>query len=338
MKTLYLIGNGFDANLGLETKYIHFYKYYTKVENKSESIDRLKANIENYIINEETKKPKDKDRINWADLELALGLYTEHINSEKEFMEIAEDVIYNLSSYLKSVEEKTDYSKFNKNLLLSHLSNPENALTEANRNKIRLFKNEYSAPIYVDIITFNYTNTLEKILNFNGVELKIGSHGSNGIFLNRIEHVHGFVNSRMVVGVNDISQIANKFFHDKIDVLETAVKDMCNKASGHTIESQCAKLISNANLICVFGSSLGSTDKIWWEKIGQRLKNLDCKLIVFDYGDPIPDLLPQVNAQRSREVINRFLNQTDLTDTEKESVKSNIVVGANTKLFKLLQT
>ena len=34
MKVVYLIGNGFDLNLGLKTSYSDFYTYYTAVQRK----------------------------------------------------------------------------------------------------------------------------------------------------------------------------------------------------------------------------------------------------------------------------------------------------------------
>ena len=36
MNIAYLIGNGFDLNLGLKTKYMDFYKYYLEQESKND--------------------------------------------------------------------------------------------------------------------------------------------------------------------------------------------------------------------------------------------------------------------------------------------------------------
>jgi len=71
MNIVYLIGNGFDLNLGLQTKYQHFYDYYlTHSEgNDSPHIKDLKDHIKN-------------NRENWSDLEFALGDYLRMINTD----------------------------------------------------------------------------------------------------------------------------------------------------------------------------------------------------------------------------------------------------------------
>ena len=45
MQILYIIGNGFDLNLGLETSYNHFYNYYKAVESDNINVQKLKKNI-----------------------------------------------------------------------------------------------------------------------------------------------------------------------------------------------------------------------------------------------------------------------------------------------------
>jgi hypothetical protein len=81
----------------------------------------------------------------------------------------------------------------------------------------------------------------------------------------------------MVLGVNDISQIDNIGFHKNQDIIETIIKDECNQAQKHTKEIWCKNQIKKANLICIFGSSIGDTDNIWWELVGEQLTR-DCNL------------------------------------------------------------
>lgn len=66
MQILYIIGNGFDLNLDLKTSYNDFYKYYETVESKNPNVQKLKEHI-------------SKTYDSWADLELALGDYTQHL-------------------------------------------------------------------------------------------------------------------------------------------------------------------------------------------------------------------------------------------------------------------
>ena len=62
MNILFLIGNGFDLNLGMKTNYNDFYKYYASKQSSSDLIQKLKKEIDGNIEN-------------WSDLELALGKY-----------------------------------------------------------------------------------------------------------------------------------------------------------------------------------------------------------------------------------------------------------------------
>ena len=83
----FLIGNGFDINVGLNTRYSEFCKYYL---NKY-SDDMLAKEIQ-------------KDYELWSDLEIALGEYTEKVSelNEEKFFE-SKDVMENaLADYLEN--------------------------------------------------------------------------------------------------------------------------------------------------------------------------------------------------------------------------------------------
>jgi hypothetical protein len=118
MKILYIIGNGFDINLGLKTRYVDFYEYYKTIPTKSPIVKILKDNIgENFK--------------NWSDLEKALGEYTENFNTIDEFIEVYEDIGDNLGDYLKEQEKDFDFSKIDRDKLSSYLSFPEKSLLQA---------------------------------------------------------------------------------------------------------------------------------------------------------------------------------------------------------------
>lgn len=52
MNTVFLIGNGFDLNLGMRTKYEHFYEYYLSNQGDEDSV---------HIRKLKDKIAKDKD-------------------------------------------------------------------------------------------------------------------------------------------------------------------------------------------------------------------------------------------------------------------------------------
>lgn len=315
MNILFFIGNGFDINLGIPTTYQEFYKYYRGVETKSDLIENLKHNIENNIEN-------------WADLELALGKYTSQLKSPQEFNETFEDIEDNLANYLEIQEEMFDVKQFDCNKIYNYLISPHNSLPPADRNKIQAFTNSQTSHYHINIITFNYTKTLETLLQYKDLESSLNTYST----LHKIEHVHGYTDKRMVMGVNDISQISNTKFHDNIEVIETLVKSECNKAQKHLVDEWCKNRINEANLICIFGSSIGETDKIWWQLIGNRLKG-DCHLIIFEKGEKIPPRRLQKGKIAERKKKDYFLNLTSLKESEKKVIEDKIIVGINTKLF-----
>lgn len=60
MNVTYILGNGFDLNLGLKTSYYDFYDYYKNIPSPNEDIENLKEDI--------------KSNINqWSDLEHRIG-------------------------------------------------------------------------------------------------------------------------------------------------------------------------------------------------------------------------------------------------------------------------
>ncbi|MFN8246585.1 MAG: bacteriophage abortive infection AbiH family protein [Ferruginibacter sp.] len=324
MNILHIIGNGFDLSLGLKTSYKHFYDYYSGIESSKDSINKLKKNISsNYN--------------NWADLELALGQYTSEINSVNEFDEVFEDIGGQLAEYLKNQEELFDISKVNRDMFYENLVKPESFLSVIDSNKIAEYKNKYLKQNWqVDIFTFNYTSIIDKIVGNSG-KVKIGNHPRNDatVFLRKIEHIHGYTNDRMVLGVNDVSQLKNKEFHNNIDILEAIVKSKCNEAYGHSIDNQFKEKLSQANLICIFGSSIGDTDNIWWEQIGNRIRVDNIPILIFTKGEEV--ISPRIaykNNRTKRRMLDYFLRKIKLEKDEIEAISPNIFIALDTPMFK----
>ncbi|SHG26768.1 Bacteriophage abortive infection AbiH [Salegentibacter echinorum] len=324
MQILYIIGNGFDLNLGLKTSYKDFYDSYKSENSDNENIALLKKNISNNYKN-------------WSDLELALGHYTDELKSLEEFDTVFEDIGEKLAQYLMKEEENFEYEKVDSAKFLKELVIPENALLPADRLSIRSYKQKFSNTHWAtEIFTFNYTRVIEKILGNDLKDIKITNplYPNSKIQLRNVHHIHGYTDDRMVMGVNDISQLKNKSFHNNQDVLEAIIKEKCNKAYRHTIDNQLKAKINTASMICIFGSSIGDTDNMWWELIGERLKK-DIPLIIFTKGEEV--ISPRIgykNNRTERRMRNYFLKKTKLTKEEKEKVYNNIYVALDSSMFK----
>jgi len=324
MKTLFILGNGFDINLGLETRYTDFYPFYKGKKSERESISKLKNSINTNIDT-------------WADLELAFGEYTKKINSIEEFDEIFIDIQTSLSEYLQHQEKTFNVNKINTKKILDHLSYPENLLANnRSRNEIKTFKGKWKSNQWdVGVITLNYTKTFEKIFQNKIKNIELGTHhNTNKILLRDVLHIHGYTDKRMILGVNDETQIGNISFQQEIDIIETLIKEKCNQAQGHMLEEACKVKVQEANLICIFGSSLGKTDKIWWDLIIKKLEG-DCRLIIFDRGSEISPLRPQEQKRIEREKIKLFLGGRDIKSDKIKEIENKIYIGTNTEMFNL---
>ena len=323
MKILYIIGNGFDLNLDLKTSYKDFYDYYKSIDSSNNNIKNLKTNISNNYKN-------------WSDLELALGQYTEEFKTVDDFDEAFEDIGEQLAEYLKQEESKFDFTKVDKEMFFENLVKPESFLPVADKNKISLFKKKYATSNWiVNIFTFNYTTIIEKIIE-QKKNIKIGHHiNNNYVTLKGVEHIHGYVDNRMVLGVNDVSQLKNKEFHQNIDVLEAIVKEKCNTAYGHTIDTQFKEKIKQADFICIFGASIGDTDNIWWELIGEVISEKYIPIIIFTKGEEV--ISPRIGYKTNRtkrKMRNYFLKKTKISKEKIEKVSENIFVALDTGMFK----
>jgi hypothetical protein len=153
--------------------------------------------------------------------------------------------------------------------------------------------------------------------------------------LRSVEHIHGYADNRMVLGVNDVSQLKNKEFHNNIDVLEAIVKEKCNAAYGHNIDNQFKAKFNQAELKSIFGASIGDTDNIWWEQIGSRLKAPQIPILIFTKGEEV--ISPRIgykNNRTKRKMMDYFLKKTKLAKEEIDKISQNIFIALDTPMFK----
>lgn len=318
----FLIGNGFDLKLGMKTKYSDFYNYYKSIHSENNTISTFKKNI-------------DVKNDTWADLELALGKYLANIPDDEDAITLYNDVKTELSKYITSQESLHSCSDSNKDAIIDDLMYPEKYFRVAEKTNIihrgKTPNDHYS----VNIISFNYTKTLEHLIGYTNQAIRKLATSGHQRYLSEIEHIHGFTSERLILGVNDISQIDNEDLKKVTRVLRRYVKSTNNDTYQLGHEQKCCNWISKSRIICIYGLSLGDSDKNWWIRIGERLKNNDCILLLFyhdnelhfdgnsgpEYQDKIDDI---------KEV---FLAKTNLSKSEIQMAANNIFVAINSNIF-----
>ncbi len=324
MNVLYIIGNGFDLNLNLLTSYEHFFEYYKKQESKNEVIDKLKDSI----------KGKKKD---WSDLELALGEYFKELNSEEEFEVIFDDIKFHLSKFLKLQESYFNIQDVDSPKFLRDLIHPDDYLLFTDQVELRNYFGRWiNNEININVTTFNYTKVFDDL--FNDAKNKnplIQRNQKHRVKLRSVLHIHGFVEKEMILGVNDDSQILNSEFLKNQYIRASFIKEEFNKTVKNGNNSVFINKINNANLIILFGSSMGDSDKIWWKSIANRI-NDDCKLIIFKKGPEVLPLQEHKLFKYEDQIKNYFLEKANVNEETKiKYLKERIFISINTNMFNL---
>lgn len=317
----YLIGNGFDKSLNLHTGYSDFYKYYLNQSSLNDNIKTLKENIS---INSDL----------WSDLEIGLGHYTKYLQSSSD----VEDIFFNISDALKEyliIEE----GKFNPNIItnekpLLHLLDPTESLSEDNAIFCEdcLFDPESTGPsfgsiysdIFLNVISFNYTNTLEKILNVNNSDRC------------HINHIHGTLSEDIIIGLDNSKQIDNESLLKDVQTRNIIIKPSYNTALENGRIQDAKNMIDGANVIIINGMSLGETDKMWWEYVGNWLKSDNYRCLIIDWFDPDSIRLREIQKVRIKDTVkDKFLNAVGLNDN---NLKRRIFVRLCHSLFTIKDT
>lgn len=322
MNVLYLIGNGFDLAYGLKTRYADFYEEYVKPDDKdTEDVKKLKKNIRS-------------DYPNWSDLEKAIGGYTVNYNSSSLLEETFYSLKDDLQNYLQGINKSFIPDVNMKEKAKSAIGHPEKLLEEADLIPFNTFSSNL-ASLYrsreriIDVVTFNYTHSFEKLFG-NQFPLSINANCN----IQQLRHIHGDISNTILMGVNDPSQISNSGLRKNEDLMEVMVKPEANDAMRNLSNSQVEDLIKNANLIVLYGLSLGETDKKWWEIIGDQFARDDFRLIYFYFE---PDVISPRRRELTRRVyrkcIERIIDTFNIKPELQSKVETKSLIAINKPLF-----
>jgi len=336
----FFIGNGFDLNLGLKTKFSDVINEYLKIETNDTNIKKFQ---------EEFKK----DYKNWSDFEKALGEYTEKFTPDN-----VNDLIAQIESFrnvlinkFKKEESRIDYENNEKEIV----SVVKQSLMEFNNNLPYEDKQDVSrflqgsrdnSTFLYNFVSFNYTNVLDKFVEIiNSDKGNIGSRSrtdTRGSYIindkiEKIIHIHGTLQDNFILGVDNIDQIANITFKNDADFLWKIVKPITNKELKKSNVEETIKIISKSTIICIFGMSIGETDKTWWKLILSWLKSdLSKHLVIFSYNKNTDETNPLATIENRKNVENLFFSVVDINqDEERSQLVSRIHMAYNNNMFKM---
>lgn len=324
LKVLFLIGNGFDCNLGLRTTYKDFYPYYIKQFPN----DRLANNIkDNYI--------------RWSDLELGLGEYLKEIcktdlsifYDEKGNIELA------LTDYLTKEKNRISFGAGIKEEFLKKLQNFPRELSKKDYMEMTQWLNSTRESIHYSFISFNYTNIISTILDLPYKGTSLLWHVNSQLRIDDVVdkqplYIHGSLNDRIVLGVNDITQIKNEDIAKDPQSAAFMIKQELNNQIGEMRWEDAKEQIDNSQYIIIYGMSLGDTDRNYWRYLYDWLSVKDKihKLILCVYTtqnvkQSATEYSRQLQIQRERFILAAGIKTVD------EDVLQNIIVLNNPTVF-----
>lgn len=278
----------------------------------------------------------------WADMEIGLGNFTAKIDNAQEFENFYYVLSEILQEYLKNEIDRYYPAIGLRNKIINDLIVPEKYLKKLDKIRFESAVKHDSDIDEISIITLNYTNTLEKILKSKVnpllgpiIEEKNPSVLYNDIpFLKNIIHLHGELGNTIILGVDNEDQIANEKFKANDDLKDFLVKIESNRVMKETRHLECENLIKDANIIVLFGLSLGKTDDRWWKLIGQNLKDREDILIIQHIYSPYVIKETQLTKIGSIERAQKNVLK-DRMEINDEIIKNKVFFTVNEPIFKI---
>lgn len=320
MNILYIIGNGLDIANHMKTSYQDFFKYYLEIPVTDEDIKAMKKDINSHKY--ET----------WADLEIGMGIYSSQCANKDIFLKCLADIKTNLKEYLQKESEKIKDYKIKS---FSGFMEPSMFLDPEPRVIYEQYRRRMTSGEDINVITLNYTPTIESLLNFKGNYISL----SPTVVLRTIQHVHGTLEEMMVMGVNDSSQISNTDINADLDVVEEFIKPEYNDACMNNKNVLCRNLIQQAEVIVLYGTSLGQSDEKWWKLIGERMVKDNYPLLVYlPYDEKKNQTLEPNHLRRwTRQSIREIREKFDI-QLEESILAYRMCVAFNKRLFQIVKS
>lgn len=335
LKSVVLVGNGFDISIGMETSALNFIDSFVQ-EN---------AHSENQFAKDLATRITADGIETWADFERMVGQYSENFNlsSVGNYLGQKEALDDYLGDWLekKSKSVSEEFVRANASKCLSSLTRFRRDLPERQQDQIeQIIINHPREDWSLDILCFNYTDALLKMYQVLGGEgTKLGSYKPNRYsILGKFVFAHGSLEQREIItGVDNPSQIASSELSKLEEVKRVLVKEEIEASVyQRTRDVDALSLIQKADMIYVFGMSYGVTDERWWRAIDERMRSDgSCLLVLFslEYSKFHSDSYSPVGRARIvGQVIERFLASRGNAESSIE-YRNRIIVADSALLF-----
>ena len=310
-KLVVVLGNGFDIDLGLKTKYTQ-YMGHDIFKSYLENPKYGRPNAPGVVL---FNKFKDKIKLNhWIDIEKELAKFSQKKYNKKT------QVPFSMEDYeIEDLEE--GFKLLHKTLTeyLKTLSYDELKKDSYAAQLLEIIKKYY---FDFEILSFNYTD-----LNHIANKLGILSDSDNHEELDCV-HIHGSLkNNDIIIG-----------FEDDLDIYDSC-SFMIKSFSQHYKSNNVRNTLLDADEVIFFGHSLGSSDYHYFSDLFKRQSdatkaNNDMIIRIFTYDEQSRrDILLQLRNMNERRTNYLY----DLCHLEIYRTKDNIDDVKIEKYFKELE-
>lgn len=282
-----LVGNGFDLSAGLRTSARDFIAGFVdahKQDDGESPTGRLARSIETDGI--ET----------WADYEMRIGEYAARIPDSlgeegraDEYARAKEALDRDLLGLVSTEAGRLSGTFAEKNAAecIDSLCSWISLLRPRERRRLL---SSFATPIGLRyrFVCFNYTPLLEiifeemkdKAIQVDGLPSEIAPQ-----YVRAFTYAHGTVADCPITGVNDAGQIADEQLASSEVVVRTVVKPEAMALIGADSDIRGLECISNADIVLIFGMSLGMSDRRWWERVVKLLTGKENSFaVIFSLG------------------------------------------------------
>ena len=258
---LYIIGNGFDLDLGIDSSYNSYYR------SKQFKILCERSPIASFV----NKLKEENSGENWVDFEEAIKQYCIDLLHKEDLSDLEKTIKFqnlrdfdchfneirnSISEFLIEETSKIDLSSLQKDKksLIIVREIIERFHETSNKGGGLITENNH-----FKVITFNYTNSLKELINIEAKKIWT----EDKLFINNIQklenniiHIHGsLVNNDIILGIEDVPDIIPRetFFIRKSIFVDYSKFSL--------------ELMKKANNVTIFGHSLGTSDEMYFKKL-----------------------------------------------------------------------
>lgn len=326
MEITFLLGNGLDLNCGCKSSYRDIYEYYLTQPSPNEWVKRLKNTISKNI---ET----------WGDFEMAMAQYVASCKSSEEAIACIRDFKKQMDKYLVEEDERIGRIVFESHVCLQEIEKSLKRFFWNNfPNEKRKVENLFQgSPLLYHFVSFNYTSFLDSLIIRAAKDI---AEKSNKVRFNiplsatiSVNHIHGTLRGNELLGVDNIEQIGSLAYDSK-SLERVFVKPTLNSYIDPDRVEDAMKAIDNADIICVFGMSLGDSDYSWRKRLIEWLEaDSNHHLFLYVYSRSCAKTeLNDEKLENEEEAKEEFIGKAGINNPE---IKRQIHIPIGSSIFNI---